>query len=815
MISRHLTNVFRTMARAPASSLFIVVVLTVSIGASAAIFALIDAALLKPLPYPQSDRLVAFTYTFEGRVVPRASEAKFAVWRELTRAVAEPTAVRFGSVELATADGLQLVRAGAVSATFFRLFGTPFVTGHPFTDDEDGQRSGAAVVLSHHLWQQQFGQDPAILGQRLILDGQPRTVIGIVSRGFETSLLGDRPDLWLPLRLDSASLEHPPFLSAYGRLQPGVSLSQAHDEDRRAADEFRRRYPGVMGASDSFAVQPFSGVVLDDLRQPLGLLAAAVALLLALGCTNVAGLLLGQMSARRREMAVRMALGGSRRQIATQLLAESTVLTGVAGGLGLTLGLSGARALATLAPGTIPRLPEGAASLELDARLGAFVCLLSLVLTVACMVLPMLASVSMPLADALRGNRATAHGADRRTKRARALVVASQIAIAALLSVGAALLGRTWWELQTADRGFNRQNVATMRASLGDRDEDRRAERVSDIVNTTVERLAAVPGVVRAAATCCLPFESDWLTSAQIVGSHLSTSVDELLSERRISPSYFDVLEIPIVRGRAFGPQDVSHGPGVAIINQAMARRFWPGQDPLGAQVRLFPGSAPDDQTVVRTIVGVVADVRDGLAMAERPRPTVYVPLAQVADTQQERSVAWIIRHRGASEFDQAAAERAMRSATGGRPVFDIGSLERVRANATADTTLRATLLALFSGAALLLAVIGVYGAVSATVRQRWHELGIRLAVGASPARLRRRVVRDVLWVVTIGTAAGLLGAFWGSRAVGAFLFGVSARDPVVFTGVALVLTMLAFLAAWIPANGVVRLNVVDVLRGD
>ena len=537
MIGRHLTNVFRTIARAPASSLFIVVVLTVSIGASAAIFALIDAALLKPLPYPQPDRLVVFTYTFEGRVVPRTSEAKFAVWRELTRTVTEPTAVIFRSVELETADGLQRVRAGAVSATFFRLFGTPFVTGRPFTDDEDGQGRGAVVVLSHHLWQQQFGQDPAILGRRLILDGQPRTVIGIVSRVFETSLLGDRPDLWVPLQLDSASLEHPPFLSAYGRLQPGVSLSQAHDEDRRAAEEFRRRYPGVMGASDSFAVQPFSEVVLDNLRQPLGLLAGAVALLLALGCTNVAGLLLGQMSARRREMAVRMALGGSRRQIATQLLAESTVLTGVASGLGLTLGLNGARALATLAPGTIPRLPEGAASLELDARLGAFVCLLSLVLTVACMVLPMLASMSMPLADTLRGNRATAHGADRRTNRARALVVASQIAIAALLSVGAALLGRTWWELQTADRGFNRHNVATMRASLGARDEDLRAERVSDIVNTAVERLAAVPGVVRAAATCCLPFESDWLTSAQIVGSHLPTDVDELLSERRISPS--------------------------------------------------------------------------------------------------------------------------------------------------------------------------------------------------------------------------------------------------------------------------------------
>lgn len=246
-----------------------------------------------------------------------------------------------------------------------------------------------------------------------------------------------------------------------------------------------------------------------------------------------------------------------------------------------------------------------------------------------------------------------------------------------------------------------------------------------------------------------------------------------------------------------------------------MARRFWPGQDPLGAKLRLFPGRAPNDQTVVRTIVGVVANVRDGLAVTERTRPTVYVPLAQVADAQQERSVAWIIRHRGRSEYDQAAAERAIRSVTGDRPVFDVASLETVGANATVDTTLRATLLTLFSGAALLLAVIGVYGAVVATVRQRWHELGVRLAVGASPARLRHRVIGDALRLVSIGTAAGLLGAFLSSQAVSAFLFDVSPRDPVVFIGVAPVLTMLALVAAWMPANRVVRLDVVDVLRGD
>jgi putative ABC transport system permease protein len=462
-----------------------------------------------------------------------------------------------------------------------------------------------------------------------------------------------------------------------------------------------------------------------------------VALLLALGCANVAGLLLVQMSTRQREMAVRMALGGSRRKIAQQLLWEAMVLATIAGTAGLVLGLGGARALVTLAPDLIPRLPGGASSLVLDRRLAALVCLLTTGTVVACLILPMLVSTSVLPAEVLRGNGWTQRGTDRRGTAARSLIVATQVAIAAVLTIGAALLGSTWWALQTVDRGFNAQNVATLRTSLSTAREAG-PDQVAAITQAGLERLLTVPGVVAVAATCCLPLESDWLTSMQIVGSLLVTGADELPSERRISPGYFDVLEIPVLRGRPFSTQDSSSAPRVAIVNQAMARRYWPGQDPIGAQVRLSPGQNPDERTVVRAIVGVVADVRDGLVTAEQPRPTVYVPLAQVGDDQYGPSVAWIVRHHGASVFDRTQAERVLRSATGGRPVFDSSSLEAIGRQAAADTTLRATLLTLFSAAALLLAGIGVYGAVSAVVRQRWHELGVRLALGGQPARLRQ-----------------------------------------------------------------------------
>jgi predicted lysophospholipase L1 biosynthesis ABC-type transport system permease subunit len=351
-----------------------------------------------------------------------------------------------------------------------------------------------------------------------------------------------------------------------------------------------------------------------------------------------------------------------------------------------------------------------------------------------------------------------------------------------------------------------------MRTSLVTSHDSASTDRIADVVDAAVERLAAVPGVVEAAATCCVPLESDWLTSFQVAGRGANDSADQLLSERRVSPSYFRLLEIPLLRGRAFTAQDRSTAVQVAVVNQTMVRQLWPGRDPLGAQVRLFPGTASDQHTVVRTIVGVVADVRDGLAMAERPRPTVYVPLAQVADSQQDGEVAWLVRHRG-REYDQAAAERAIRTATRDRPVFDVNSLEGIRGSATTDTTLRAALLALFSCSALLLAMVGVYSAVSTAVRQRWHDLSIRLALGARPTDLRRRVVGDALRVVSLGTVAGLLGAFLGGRTIAAFLFGVSATSPWVFLSVALVLTTVAVLAAWVPASRVLRLDIATLLR--
>ena len=344
---------------------------------------------------------------------------------------------------------------------------------------------------------------------------------------------------------------------------------------------------------------------------------------------------------------------------------------------------------------------------------------------------------------------------------------------------------RTWWALATIDCGFDPHNVLTMRMSLANSRFARTPE-AAVLIGEGVERLAAVPGVLGTAAACCLPLESDWRTSMQIVGRPLEIGVDDFLSERRVSPTYFDVLRIPVLRGRAFEDSDSPARLPVAIINQTMARRFWPDRDPLGEQVRLFPGVVPEPDTVTRTIIGIVGDVRDGLVMSATARPTVYVPLAQLLDRQQEPPLAWMVRTKTGVALNQAGVERALREVSGDLPVFDVTTLDAIGTRAISSTSFQATLIGLFGAAAMLLAAIGVYGLLAHSVHQREYEMGVRLALGAEPATLRRVVVGEAAWLALIGAVIGVVLALGLTRVLAELLFGVTARDPVVFLTVPL-----------------------------
>lgn len=807
-----LRDAIRGLARAPGVAGLVLLVLTIGIGAAIAIFALVDAVLLKPLPYPDANRLVAFTYTFEGRVAPRASATKFNVWQTVVTGIEDHAAVRFGQSEVATADGLTQQHAGRVSAAFFRLFATPFDLGRPFTDAEDQPGRGEFVVLSHGYWLRRFGGDRSVVGQQLTIDGRPRTIVGVAARGFDTSLLGEQPDLWLPIQIAPDSLEHPPFLQAFGRLRPGTSIEAARDQEGVAAAEFRRRFPEVMASADTFRSEPFVDLMLTDLRRPIGILGGAVGLVLLLGCANVAGLMLIRGARHRQELAVRRALGATRLQIAAPLLVEGLVLSGLATGFGIVLGIDGIRALVSLAPGTIPRIGDGGSGLVADWRLAAFACVVSIATALACTMLPALASSSASPVSMLRDGSSGTTPHHRKGAMSLAALVTGEIALAVVLTIGAGLLARTWWGLDTADRGFDPDNVVTMRLSPGATDAGSQ-QRFAELIQAGVARLGAVPGVTGSAATCCLPLESDWRTSIQIAGRPVELSADALPAERLVSPAYFAVLRIPVVRGRAFDDSDSPTSPRVAIINQAMAQRFWPGGNPLGEQIVLFPGRVPDPTSVVRTIVGIVGDVRDGWALSERAQPTVYVPLAQRAAHQSDIPLAWMVRHEGTSTFDRTAAERALREASGGRPVFDISDLDAIAATAIAGTSFHTMLLALFSGSALLMTAIGVYGALADSVHQRRREMGIRLALGARSSRLRRRVLAESLRLAAVGIAIGVLAALGLMRLLDSLLFGISARDPLVFLAVPLAIAALAIGSAWAPARWISRLDPAQILR--
>ncbi len=599
------------------------------------------------------------------------------------------------------------------------------------------------------------------------------------------------------------------MLLAFGRLRAGVTLEQARAQDLMAAAEFRRRFPDAMLGSDVFRVEPFAALMLADFRLPLWIVAVAVCLMLLAGSANVAGLMLVRASGRRREIAVRTALGASRRQIGTQIFFETLVLSVVAGAASIPLGIAAIRAMVSLVPSPIPRIGEGGAGLAAEWRIVLFTSVVSVVTAALCSVLPAITASRSDVVGALK----EAHGTRSRRSigRQRALVV-GQLALAVVLTIGAGLLMRTWWALATVDRGFDPHHVLTMRMSLANSRFARTPE-AAVIVREGVERLAAVPGVTGAAAACCLPLESDWRTSMQIVGRPLHIGVDDLPSERRVSPTYFGVLRIPVLRGRAFRDSDAPSGLPVAIINQTMARRFWPDRDPLGEQVRLFPGVVPENDTVTRTIIGIVGDVRDGLVLGVAARPTVYVPLAQLLDRQLEPPLAWIVRTDAGVTLNQAGAERALREVTGGHPIFDVTTLDAIGATAVSSTPFHATLIGLFGAAAVLLAAIGIYGVLADSVHQRRYELGVRLALGAEPATLRRVVIGEAVRLAVGGTVVGVVFALGLTRALEGLLFGVTARDPVVFVTVPLALAIVTLVSAWLPARRAALLDPVDVLR--
>ena len=769
--------------------------LALGIGATTAIFSIVNAVLLKPVPFPNPDRLVMFMNTFPGGQGPASSPAKFQHWRSQST-IEDAAAFRTGIVNYTGGEVAEQLKSAQVSADYFKLFGAPIIKGRTFTREEDLPNGEKVALISHSLWTRRFASDPDIIGKKISLSGDPHVVIGIVGPTFDIREFGPAPEVWTAFQFDPNTTDQGHCFSSAGRLKPGVSLEQAKAEFQKSVGVYREKYPNALGPADGFTVERFQEAFVRNVRETLLVLLGAVSFVLLIACANVANLLLVRATGRKREMAIRASLGAGRGRIIRQLLTESVLLSLAGGALGIILGVIGMRALLSVNTAGLPRVGENGTLVGLDWRVVGFTLLVSLGTGILFGLIPALQGSRSDLNSSLKesGGRT---GTGLRQNKFRSLLVVVEIALAVILLVGSALFIRAQMALASVDPGFDTTNVLTMRMSLTG-PKFQQSAGVDRIVRDGVDRLRSLPGVQSAAATCCVPLQGGYGLPFRIVGR--PTAKGNFHGGGgwiTISSGYFDVFKIPVKRGRAFSDRDDGSAPPVVIINETMARQYWvKGDDPLNSRLVIGRGimrefkDEPD-----RQIVGIVGDVRDG-GLNNDPDPRMYVPQAQTPDpvnalNVQLSPIAWTVRSQIPPSSLSAAVQEQLRQVTG-LPVSDIRTMIEVLSLSTSRQRFNMLLMTVFGCSALLLAAIGIYGLMAYSVEQRTAEIGIRLALGAEVGGVKRMIMLQGMRLAVVGVIVGVSFAFNLTSFIGRFLFSVKPWDPVVYVTVPAALSVVA-----------------------
>jgi putative ABC transport system permease protein len=798
----------------PGFTLAAVAALALGIGANTAIFSVVNAVLLKPLAYPDADRLVEFLTPSSMIASNLANVPAFHFYQHQTSVFQEVAAYdSAGPGFNLTGDRPEQLHGIHVTRGYFRLYGAPVMLGRTFTQQEDSPHGGRVVVLSYGLWQRKCGGDPAIVGKSLSLGNEPYTIVGVIGKGFVSD---PEADIWLPFQFPPVSDDMNNYFQVAGLLKPGVTVAQANAQLMTAAAQYHRDYP-KSNQRRQFAVGPLQDSIIGDARNSLLLMLGAVGLVLLIACANVANLLLVRATGRKREFAIRSALGAGRARIARQLLTESVLLSVTGGLLGLVLGFVGVRALLAVSPAGLPRIGEDGSAIGMDWRVLGFTLGVSLLTGILFGLFPAFAASRTDLNSTLKesSNRS---GTGFRQGKARSLLVITEVSLALILLIGSALLIRTFIALHGVGPGFDSHNVLTMEMSLnGDRYQ--KTAGIAQLSHDGRDRLNSLPGMELAAAAYWLPIDVGDGLPFQIIRRPVEKNCcgSKWMS---ISPGYLSLFRIPILRGRDFTESDKAGAPGIALINEALAKQLWPNKDPVGQHVIVGQGMGPTlEDEPVREIIGIVADFHDG-GLGQPANPIMMVPLAQVTDGyaaaySDVQPLFWIIRTHGDPHQSIAAITEQLRLASGGFPVVHIRTMDEVMGRSTARQSFNMLLLTIFGAVALVLAAIGIYGLMAYSVEQRTQEMGIRMALGADRSTIRKLVVWHGMKLALIGVGLGIAAAFGLTRFIASFLFGVKPWDPAVFVSVPLILTAVALLAVWLPAARASKIDPMQALRAE
>jgi putative ABC transport system permease protein len=790
----------RTLRRAPGFTTLAVLTLALGIGATTVIFSVARGVLFRPLPFREPERLVLVQDRQPPSDDTPVSYPEFLSWRESIGSFEGLAASFNSSCALTGAGEPEEIWSVRASSSLLPLLGIEPVLGRSFRPEEERRDVEPVAIISHSLWKRRFGSDPGVVGRILTLDGKATTIVGVLPPRVAgvlpaDSLFGQGRDIWLPLRLDTTVA--PPglhFMRVIGRLRPDLDLPRARAEVEAAADLLKQEKKTDHGVT----VMALQEHVAGRLRPALLALLGAVSLLLVIACANVAGLLLARSAGRRAEIALRMALGAGRLRLVRQLVTESLVLSCLGGILGLILSYWGLDILVASCRDFLPRAGE----IAIDGAALAFTLLVTLLTGVLFGLAPAAQISGSDLERGLREGGRSA-GAGGAAGRLRGVLVVGEIALSLILLVGAGLLAKSFARLLSADKGFDPENVVSFSLSLP-YGAYPRPDQQSRFFEQTLDRLAALPGVSGAAAISELPLGGSGTNGAFRVEGRDDPPGSEPQAEKRIvTPDYFRVLRTPILAGRGFTAQDRPGSPAVAIINDALARRMFPGQDPVGRRLEFNW-----DTTGWQEIVGVVGNVKQ-YGLQEEMLPTIFVPHAQ----RPEAAMAVVVR--SSLPPDQLVPEirRQVAALDRDRPLIQVRTMEQVIADSVADRRLPMLILGGFAVAALLLGAIGVYGIVGYSVAQRTQEFGIRMALGARRGDVVRMVLGQGLRLALFGLLIGLAGSLAVARLIAGLLFGISPADPATLAVTSLLILGVALLACYIPARRAARVDPMVALR--